>query len=104
MSSSEYLLAGQVSELERLKLQSVQGDSKLVIEADGAMQAVVRGMLKEIAGARDFSEFVKGRCGNVARASQKGAPRPESKTRNHCSSCRQPRSGRAHAILLSASA
>ncbi len=40
-----------INNSERLKVQSVQ-DSKLVIEADGGMHEVVRGMLKEVSGAR----------------------------------------------------
>jgi hypothetical protein len=49
-------LEAAINNPEKLKLQSVQGDSKLVIEADGAMHVVVRGMVKEVAGARGDRE------------------------------------------------
>jgi hypothetical protein len=50
--SSIKALEAAINSPERLKLQSIQGDSKLVIEADGAMHAVVRGMIQEVAGGR----------------------------------------------------
>jgi hypothetical protein len=45
---------------ERLKVQSAQ-ESKLVIEADGAMHEVVRGMLKEVSGARGQPDSTDGK-------------------------------------------
>jgi hypothetical protein len=50
--SSIRALEKAINDPGKLKIQSIQGESKLVIEADGAMQAVVRGMCKEVMGAR----------------------------------------------------
>jgi hypothetical protein len=36
----------------KLHIQSVQGDSKLVVEAEAGMQGIIRGMIQEVAGGR----------------------------------------------------
>jgi hypothetical protein len=61
--SSIRSLEAAINNPEKLRIQSVQGESKLVIEADGAMHGVVRGMVKEMAGARtDNTAKPKGRA------------------------------------------
>jgi hypothetical protein len=45
-------LEAAINNPERLHIQSIQGEGKLIIEADAAMHAVVRGMVKEVAGER----------------------------------------------------